>query len=54
MLEPDKYIYWSLCVGKSEVVSDIFWAHPDVFKLLNVFNIVLLMNNIYKAIKYQL
>ena len=38
----------------SEVVSDVFWTHPDSVKLLNAFHIVLLMDNIYKTNKYRL
>jgi len=39
MLERDKYIHLSICVDEFEVVSDHFWTHHDVVKLLNVFNI---------------
>jgi len=38
----------------SEVVSDVFWTHPDSVKLLNAFHIVLLMDSIYKTNKYRL
>jgi len=54
MLEHDKYIYFSRCVDESEVVSDLFWTHLDVVKLLNSFNIVFLMDNTYKTNKYWL
>jgi len=40
MLEHDQYIHFSRCVDESKVVSDFFWTHLDVVKLLNAFNIV--------------
>lgn len=51
MLERDHYIHFSRCVDE---VSDLFWTHPDVVKLLNSFNIVFLMDNTYKTNKYRL
>ena len=54
LLERDKYIHWSRCYQDSEVVSDIFWTHHDSVKLLNAFNIVLLMDSTYKTNKYRL
>ena len=35
-------------------MSDIFWTHPDSVKLLNAFNIVLLMDSTYKTNIYRL
>ena len=35
-------------------MSDIFWTHLDSVKLLNAFNIVLLMDSTYKTNKYRL
>jgi len=54
LLERDQYIHWSRCHMSSEVVSDVFWTHPDSVKLLNAFHIVLLMDNTYKTNKYRL
>ena len=54
LLERDQYIHWSRCHMSSEVVSDVFWTHPDSVKLLNAFHIVLLMDNTYKTHKYRL
>jgi len=54
LLERDQYIHWSRCYQDSEVVSDIFWTHPDLVKLLNAFSIVLLMDSAYKTNKYRL
>ncbi|XP_052730513.1 uncharacterized protein LOC108324532 [Vigna angularis] len=28
----DKYIHWSRCADDSEVVTDLFWTHPDALK----------------------
>ncbi|GAU37422.1 hypothetical protein TSUD_395410 [Trifolium subterraneum] len=38
----------------SNVLSDIFWAHPDSRKLLNLFPTVLTMDCTYKTNKYRL
>ncbi|GAU50943.1 hypothetical protein TSUD_375430 [Trifolium subterraneum] len=38
----------------SNVLSDIFWAHPDSIKLLNLFPTVLTMDCTYKTNKYRL
>jgi len=54
LLERDKYIHWNRCHESSQVVSDIFWTHPDSMKSLNAFNIVLLMDSTYKTNKYRL
>jgi len=54
LLERDQYIHWSRCYQDSEVVSDVFWTHPDSVKLLNAFSIVLLMDSTYKTNKYRL
>ncbi|XP_052725869.1 uncharacterized protein LOC108336744 [Vigna angularis] len=29
LLDRDKYIHWSRCADDSEVVTDLFWTHPD-------------------------
>ena len=34
-------------------MRDIFWAHPDSIKLLNIFPIVLVMDSTYKTNKYR-
>ncbi|XP_027934490.1 uncharacterized protein LOC114189955 [Vigna unguiculata] len=54
MLERDHYIHFSRCLDESDVVSDLFWTHPDAVKLLNSFNIVFLMDSTYKTNKYRL
>jgi len=37
LLKCDQYIHWSRCHKSSEVVSDVFWTHPNSMKLLNAF-----------------
>jgi len=54
LLESDKYIHWNRCHESSQVMSDIFWTHPDSVKLLNAFSIILLMDSTYKTSKYRL
>jgi len=36
------------------VVQDIFWTHTDLVKLLNLFNIVLMMDITYKMNRYKI
>ncbi|XP_045810553.1 uncharacterized protein LOC123904996 [Trifolium pratense] len=49
LLDDAKYVSWNRRKDdNSDVLSDIFWAHPDSFKLLNLFPIVLVMDNMYK------
>lgn len=54
LLDCGKYFHWRRCVESSDVVSNLFWTHPDAIKLLNAFNIILLMGNTYKTNKYKL
>jgi len=35
-------------------VQDLFFTRPDSVKLLNAFNIVLMMDNTYKTNRYRL
>ena len=35
-------------------MQDIFWTHPDSVKLVNSFNIVILMDSTYKTNKYRM
>ncbi|XP_045794268.1 uncharacterized protein LOC123889112 [Trifolium pratense] len=43
LLDDAKYVSWNRRKDDgSDVLSDIFWAHPDSIKLLNLFPIVLL------------
>jgi len=54
LLDCDNYLQWSTCHESSNIVSDIFWTHPDAVKPLNAFNIVFLMDTTYKTNKYGL
>ncbi|KAI5414621.1 hypothetical protein KIW84_040197 [Lathyrus oleraceus] len=53
LIEDAGYVYWSRKHDDSEVVKEIFWAHPDSVKLLNIFPIVLVMDSTYKTNKYR-
>jgi len=48
------YLHWCRCNQGTNVVQDLFWTHPDSVKLLNSFNIVLMMDSTYKTNKYRL
>ncbi|XP_068504159.1 protein FAR-RED IMPAIRED RESPONSE 1-like [Phaseolus vulgaris] len=54
LLERDMYIYWSRFEEGTNVVQDLFWTHPDSVKLLNAFNIVLMMDSTYKTNRYRM
>ena len=54
LLDRDNYLHWSMCHKSSNIVSDIFWTHPNAMKLLNAFNIVFLMDTTYQTNKYRL
>src|ERR1051325_2608986 len=53
LVEESDYVYWSRKKDDSEVVRDIFWAHPESVKLLNMFPVVLIMDSTYKINKYR-
>ncbi|XP_058762065.1 putative protein FAR1-RELATED SEQUENCE 10 [Vicia villosa] len=53
LVEESGYVYWSRKKDESEVVRDIFWAHPESVKLLSMFPIVLIMDCTYKTNKYR-
>ncbi|XP_058725644.1 PKS-NRPS hybrid synthetase cheA-like [Vicia villosa] len=53
LIEEANYVYWSSKRDDCEVVRDIFWAHPDSVKLLNLFPTVLIMDATYKTNKYR-
>ena len=53
-LDDAKYVTWNRRRDDgSDVLSDIFWAHPESIKLLNLFPIVLVMDCTYKTNKYR-
>ena len=54
LVERDMYINWSRFEERKNVVQDLFWTHPDSVKLLNAFNIVLMMDSTYKTNRYRM
>lgn len=52
-LKNANYVYWSRRGDDSNIVRDIFWAHPDSVKMLNTFSIMLVMDKTYKTNKYR-
>ena len=53
LLERDKYVHWCRFEKVTIFVQDIFWTHPDSIKLVS-FNIIILMDNMYKTNKYRM
>jgi len=54
LMEQDMYVHWCRCEEVSNVVQDIFWTHPDSVKLVNSFNIVILIDSTYKTNKHKM
>ena len=54
LIQRDRYVFWYRRHGDSDIVKDIFWAHPDSINLLNTFHTVLVMDNTYKTNRYRL
>jgi len=54
LLEWDMYIHWCRFDEKKNFVQDLFFTRPDSVKLLNAFNIVLMMDNTYKTNRYRM
>jgi len=54
LFEQDMYLHWSRFNKCTNVIQDLFWCHPDSFKLLNYFNIVLMMDSTNKTNRYRL
>ncbi|CAJ2645400.1 uncharacterized protein LOC123896116 [Trifolium pratense] len=51
LLDDAKYVSWNRRKDDgSDVLSDIFWAHPDSIKLLNLFTIVLVMDYVVASV----
>ncbi|XP_050893367.1 protein FAR1-RELATED SEQUENCE 5-like [Lathyrus oleraceus] len=51
LIEDLGYVYYSRKKDESKVVRNIFWAHPESVKLLNMFPSVLIMDSTYKKNK---
>ena len=54
LLERDIYVHWSRFEEGTKVVQDLFWTHLVSVKLLNTFNIVLVMDSTYKINRYRM
>ncbi|XP_068503635.1 protein FAR1-RELATED SEQUENCE 5-like, partial [Phaseolus vulgaris] len=54
LLERGMYVHWFRFEEGTNVVQDLFWTHPDSVKLLNSFNIVLMMDSTYKTNRYRM
>ncbi|KAL6513162.1 hypothetical protein OROGR_020648 [Orobanche gracilis] len=54
LLQDDGYFTLSRLDDESNVVKDIFWAHPTAVKLLNKFSIVLILDTTYKTNRYRM
>ncbi|KAH9753465.1 protein FAR1-RELATED SEQUENCE [Citrus sinensis] len=53
-LSEHNYIEWHRCYDNTDIVKDLFWAHPKSIELLRSFPSVLLMDCTYKVNKYHL
>ena len=47
------YVNWSRRRDNLDVMRDIFWVHPNLVKLWNIFSIMLIMDITYKTNKYK-
>ncbi|KAK7244084.1 hypothetical protein RIF29_38902 [Crotalaria pallida] len=52
-LAREGYQYAYRTLPDSDVVKDIFWAHPDSIALVRNFSLVLVMDNTYKTNRYR-
>ncbi|KAL2975456.1 hypothetical protein AAZX31_14G162400 [Glycine max] len=53
LLERDQYIHWHR-LKDQDVVHDLFWCHPDAFKLCNACHLVFFIDSTYKTNRYRL
>lgn len=53
LIEDANYVYWSRRRYESDVVRHVFWTHPNLVKLMNIFPIVLIMNTTQTINKYR-
>lgn len=54
LINEDKYMYWIRKMDSSNGIADIFWAHSDLVKLLNMFHLVLIYDFTYKINRHFL
>ena len=53
-LSEHKYIEWHRSFDNTNIVKDLFWAHPVSIDLLHAFPCILLMDCTYKCNRYNL
>ncbi|KAK9166761.1 hypothetical protein Scep_001952 [Stephania cephalantha] len=54
ILEKNKWMSWHRKYPDTNVVTDLFWSHPDSIKLLRCFSSVILMDCTYKTNMYRM
>ncbi|KAK9088822.1 hypothetical protein Scep_027904 [Stephania cephalantha] len=54
ILEKNKWMSWHRKHPVTNVVTDLFWSHPDSIKLLRCFSSVILMDCTYKTNRYRM
>ncbi|XP_050914644.1 uncharacterized protein LOC127129523 [Lathyrus oleraceus] len=54
LIHKEKYMCWTRNRKDSNVIVDIFYTHPDLVKLLNMFHLVLIFYYTYKINRYRL
>lgn len=52
-LQENNYVEWHRSYGTENIVSDLFWTHPDSVSLLRSFPYVLIMDATYKTNKFR-
>ncbi|XP_022883418.1 uncharacterized protein LOC111400224 [Olea europaea var. sylvestris] len=53
-LVENKYIEWHRTYMETNIVQDLFWAHPYLVDLLRAFSRVIIMDCTYKTNRYRL
>ncbi|KAK9151225.1 hypothetical protein Syun_009534 [Stephania yunnanensis] len=54
ILEKNKWMLWHRKHADTNIVTDLFWSHPDSIKLLRCFSLVILMDCTYKTNRYRM
>ncbi|KAK9151088.1 hypothetical protein Syun_009397 [Stephania yunnanensis] len=54
ILEKNKWMSWHRKHPDTNVVTDLFWSHPDSIKLLRCFSSIILMDCTYKTNRYRM
>ena len=53
-LSENNYVEWHRCEEDTDIVTDLFWAHPVSLDLLRTFPHVLVMDSTYKTNRYRM